>query len=131
MAQDPAPQKRSAMGSILLVTGIFVLVIGLATWAAYTFGEGHIVIDGRDISDLEPWEVAGGIIAGIIGLIIGLTFGVLGLLIGLIATVFSIVLAIAGIAVGLFISVGVFLGPFLLLAAIIILIRRQKDQKVD
>lgn len=123
VSQTALAQRGSGTG--LMVTLLLIVgVIALGTWAAYTYGDSHIVIDGRSVDQLEPWEVVGGVILGIVGLVIGLTMGAIGLLIGLVAMVGSLALAFAGIAVGLFITAGVVLGPFLLLAAIILLVRR-------
>lgn len=126
MSQNLQSQRGNS-GGVMLIVILFIAIVAAGTWAAYTYGEGHVMIDGRTISELEPWEVVGGVILGILGLFIGLTMGILGLLIGLIAAVVSIVLALAGVFVGLFITAGTLLGPFLLLAAIILLMRRKKD----
>jgi hypothetical protein len=108
----------------MLILLVFIGLIVAGTWAAYTHGEGHIYIDGRTVSELEPWEVVGGVIIGIFGAIIGLAGGALGLIIGLAATVVAFALGLMGVAAGLFITAGVVLGPFLLIAAIILLMRR-------
>ena len=109
------------------MTVLFIAVIAAGVWAVYTYGEGHVIIDGRTVSELEPWEIIGGVIAGVIALIVGLTVGLIGLIIGLVAMVISIVLGLIGVMAGLFITIGTLLGPFLLLAAIILLMRRNKQ----
>lgn len=125
-AVNRAAQRGNASGIVLAIF-VFAIVVAAGVWAVYTYGEGHVQINGRGLEDLELWEVIGGVVAGIVGLFIGLVFGAVGLLIGLIAIILSIVLAVAGVAVGLFISIGTILGPFLLLAAIILLMRRQSS----
>ncbi|MGV6820440.1 MAG: hypothetical protein ACWA5T_08070 [Parvularcula sp.] len=121
-------QQRGNGNAITLVMVIFIALVAIGTWAAYHYGGDHISINGRGVSELEPWEVVGGVIIGILGAVFGLMMGAFGLVIGLIAMVASIVLALAGVAVGLFVSAGTLLGPFLLLAAIILLLRKQNDE---
>lgn len=118
--------QRGSSNTILLVLLVFLALLALGTYAAYTYGDAHIYIDGRTIEELEPWEVIGGVAIGILGAIFGLAMGVVGLVIGLAAAIVSIVLALAGVAAGLFITAGTLLGPFLLIAAIILLLRRPK-----
>ena len=117
------PRAGGAAGwifTLLVVIGLFAAGI----WAVYTYGEGHIYIDGRSVNELEWWEIAGGLAAGAAALIIGLVGGLLGLVIALFATVVALVLGALGIFAGLFITAGVLLGPILLLVLIIIMIRR-------
>lgn len=122
-------ENRSSGSGMGLWALLFVIValIAAGTWGAYTYGEGVFTIDGRTISELEPWEVIGGVIIGILGLLVGLVAGAIGLVVGLIAAVASIALGLAGVAVGLFITAGTLLGPFLLIAAIILLMRRRQS----
>lgn len=117
--------ERGSSTSSTLIILFFIALITAGVWAVYTYGEGHVIIDGRTVSELEPWEVVGAVIAGIIGLVIGLAAGLLGLIIGLVAMVLSLALGLIGVAAGLFIGIGTALGPFLLLAAIILLMRRK------
>ena len=91
----------------MLVFLIFAALVVVGTLAAYHYAdEGFVVINGQTVTDLAPWEVAGGIAIGIIFAMIALLVGVIGLAIGLVATVVSIALALAGVAVGLFITAG-------------------------
>ncbi len=126
IAAKRAAQRGNASGVVMAIF-VFIIIVAAGVWAVYTYGEGHIQINGRGVDELELWEVIGGVIAGIIGLFVGLIFGAVGLLIGLVALVLSLALAVAGVAAGLFISIGTMLGPFLLLAAIILLMRRQGE----
>lgn len=130
MDQKSLIAQRGSGSSVFLALLFFAVVVGAGIWAAYTYGEGHLVIDGRTVSELEIWEVAGAVVIGVVGLIVGLLGGLLGLAIGLVAMVFSIVLGVIGIAAGLFITAGTLLGPFLLLAAVILLIRREPGKGV-
>lgn len=125
-----AAQRGNSSALMLFLIAFFVLV-GLGIWVAYTYGEGYIVIGDRTVSELQPWEVAGAVVIGIVGLVIGLIGGAIGLLVGLAAMILSLVLGVIGVAAGLFIAAGTLLGPFLLLAAIILLIRRQPKDDED
>lgn len=120
--------RQRGKSSVLMMSLIVLLILtAIGTAAAYNYGEGHLIIDGRTVSEMQPWEVVGGVIAGIIGLIVALVLGVAGLIIGILAMMIALALAFAGVAVGLFISAGTVLGPFLLLAAIILLLRRNRQ----
>lgn len=128
--EDEVQVRRGGGGAVLKFM-LFLIVVAIAggTYVAYTYGaDWGVTINGETIDDLQPWEVVGGVIIGILGLIIGLVGGVLGLLIGLAAALVAIALAFGGIAFGLFITAGVILGPFLLLAAVILLIRRSSAE---
>lgn len=124
-----APRRGGGLWKFLLF--IMIVAVALGTFAVYHYGaDASISINGRSVDDLQPWEVVGGVIIGIIGLIIGLLGGAIGLLIGLSAAVLAVALAFLGIAAGLFITAGVVLGPFLLIAAIILLVRRRTHPEV-
>jgi hypothetical protein len=113
-----------AVWKFLLFLMIVAVVMG--TWATYQYGaEWNVSINGRGIDELQPWEVVGGVVIGLVGLVVGLIGGAIGLIIGLLAAALAIMLAVLGIAAGVFFTAGFFLGPFLLLAAIILLIRRR------
>lgn len=117
------PRAGNAAGwliALLLVIGLFAAGV----WAVYTYGEGNIYIDGRTVSELEWWEIAGALAAGVVALIIGLIGGLLGLVVGLFAAVVALAIGALGIFAGLFITAGVLLGPILLLVLIILMIRR-------
>ena len=119
-------QQRGNSSAATLVLVIFVLLVAAGTWAVYQYGgDADVIINGKSLEELQPWEVIGAVVIGIVGLIVGLAAGLVGLLIGLVAMVVSIVLGLIGVAAGLFITAGVLMGPFLLLAAIILLMRRQ------
>lgn len=124
--------RRSSGGGVLkFMLFLIVVAIALGTFAAYQYGgEWGMTINGATIDQLQPWEVVGGVIIGIIGLILGLVGGAIGLLVGLAAAAVAIALAFGGIAIGLFLTAGVVLGPFLLLAAIILLARRKSEPEV-
>lgn len=125
---DEIEERRSGGGVWKFL--LFLMIVAMGTYAAYQWGDGAIYIDGRSVSDLQPWEVVGGVIIGILGMIVGLAAGAVGLLIGLAATVLALALAMLGILSGLFITAGVLLGPFLLLAAVILLMRRKSQPEV-
>jgi len=123
-------EQRSGGGFWKFLLFLMILAVVGGTVAAYQWGEGFIYINDRGIEDLQPWEVAGGVVIGILGLIVGLFAGAIGLLIGLGAAILAIALAMLGIFSGLFITAGVLLGPFLLLAAVILLARRRSNPEV-
>lgn len=123
-------ERRSGGGVWKFLLFLVILAVAAGTFAAYQWGDEVIYINGRGIEDLQPWEVVGGVAIGILGLIVGLLAGVIGLLIGLGAALLAISLAMLGIFSGLFITAGVLLGPFLLLAAIILLARRRTNPEV-
>ena len=118
--------------TVLLV--LFIALVAAGTWAAYTYGDGHIVMNGQTIDELQPWEVVLGVVIGILGAIIGILAGFVGIIIGLLAAAFSIALAFVGVAASLFVVAGVLAGPVLLLALVIYLFtrnNRQSQQSAD
>lgn len=124
----PKPRKggRAFITSLYII--LFLVVIG--TWAVYQFGPEHdITINGRDLSELEPWEVVGGVIIAILATAVALIGGLIALVVSLAAAVLALLLAAAGVAVGLFFTAGVLLGPALLLVGIILLFRRGKKAR--
>ncbi|MEM9840685.1 MAG: hypothetical protein AAF830_16230 [Pseudomonadota bacterium] len=127
---DEIEERRSGGGVWKFLLFLMIVAVAMGTYAAYQWGDGYIEINGRGMEDLEVWEVIGGVIIGILGLIVGLAAGAVGLLIGLAATILALALAMLGILSGLFITAGVVLGPFLLLAAVILLMRRRKNPEV-
>ncbi|GGY40715.1 hypothetical protein [Parvularcula lutaonensis] len=123
--------RRGGGGVWKFLLFLMVVAVALGTYAVYHFGaDADIYINGRTVDELQPWEVVGGVIIGIFGLIIGLIGGAIGLLIGLGAAILAIALAMLGIMTGLFITAGVILGPFLLIAAIILLLRRRSHPEM-
>lgn len=124
--------KRGGGGGVLkFMLFLIIVAIALGTFAMYQYGaEWGVTVNGQTVDELQPWEVVGGVIIGIVGLIIGLLGGAIGLLIGLGAALVAIALAFAGVMVGLFVTAGIVLGPFLLLAAIILLARRKSQPEV-
>ncbi|MGV6802336.1 MAG: hypothetical protein ACWA5L_10480 [bacterium] len=130
----PKIRGQAGQGSVLMISFITLLILtAIGVWAAYAYGDGAIYIDGKTVSEMQPWEVIGGVVAGIFGLILALILGTIGLIIGIIALILALLLAAAGVAVGLFVSVGTALGPFLLIAAVILLLRKnnRKDDTSD
>lgn len=129
--EDEIEVRRGGGGALKFVLFLLIVAIAAGTYVAYQYGsDWNLTVNGRTIDDLQPWEVVGGVIIGILGLIVGLVGGVVGILIGLAATVVALALAFGGVAIGLFITAGVLLGPFLLLAAIILLARRKSHPEV-
>lgn len=127
-------QRTGQIGStntLMISLLVFISLVGAGVWAAYTYGDGYISINGAGLESLTFWEVTAGVAIGIIGAFIGILAGIAGVLIGLAAAFLSILLALAGIATGLFITIGVLAGPILLLAAIIMLMRRSSAHKAD
>ena len=51
---DNAVQKSggNATAAVLVVVLIFAALVAVGTWAVYTYGQGHVVIDGRELQDL-------------------------------------------------------------------------------
>ncbi|NRA30990.1 MAG: hypothetical protein HRU11_12115 [Parvularculaceae bacterium] len=123
-------ERRSGGGVWKFLLFLVILAVAGGTFAVYQWGDGFIYINDKGLEDLQPWEVVGGVIIGILGLIVGLVAGAIGLLIGLGAALLAIALAMLGIFSGLFITAGVLLGPFLLLAAIILMMRRRTNPEV-
>jgi hypothetical protein len=128
---DMREARRGGGGIWKFLLFLMIVAVAMGTWAAYQYGaEWEMSINGRSFDELQPWEVIGGVIIGILGLIIGLIGGAIGIIIGLLAAAFAILMAFLGIFAGLFITAGVVLGPFLLLAAIILLMRRRSHPEV-
>ncbi|MEM1381618.1 MAG: hypothetical protein AAGH41_13440 [Pseudomonadota bacterium] len=123
-------ERRSGGGVWKFLLFLMIVAVAMGTYAAYQWGDGVVTINDRAISEFQPWEVVGGVIIGILGLLVGLLAGVIGLLIGLGAAILAISLAMLGILSGVFITAGVLLGPFLLLAAVILLMRRRTNPEV-
>lgn len=117
--------QRGDTNTATLVALLLVAVVAAGVWAVYQYGDGQVMVNGRSVEDLQPWEVVGAVIIGIIGLVVGLAAGAVGLVIGLVGAVLAIVVGFIGVAAGLFITAGVLLGPFLLIAAIFLLFRRR------
>ena len=124
---DEVEERRSGGGVWKFLLFLMVVAVAMGTYSVYQWGDGVITINGREISDLQPWEVVGGVAIGIVGLIVGLLAGAVGIMIGLGAALLAISLALLGVLSGVFITAGVLLGPFLLLAAIILLMRRRTN----
>jgi hypothetical protein len=123
---DTSERARRGGGFWKFLLFLMIAAVAMGTWGAYQYGaEWDLVVNGRTFDELQPWEVVGGVIIGILGLIVGLVGGAIGLVIGLLAGAFAILMAFLGIFAGLFVTAGVVLGPFLLLAAIILLMRRR------
>lgn len=123
-------ERRSGGGIWKFLLFVTIVAVAMGTFAAYQWGDGYVYINDRGIEDLQPWEVVGGVIIGLLGLIVGLLAGAVGILIGIGAAVLAISLAMLGILSGVFITAGVLLGPFLLLAALILLMRRRTNPEV-
>lgn len=124
-------ERRSGGGLWKALLFLMILAVIGGTFAVYHFGaDGHIMINGQTVDNLQPWEVVGGVILGILGLIVGLVGGVVGILIGLGAALLAISLAFIGVAGSLFIVTGIVLGPFLLIALIFLMIRRSQRPEV-
>ncbi len=115
--------------TVLLV--LFIALVAAGTWAAYTYGDGHIIMNGQTIDELQPWEVVLGVVIGILGAIIGILAGFVGIIIGLLAAAFSIALAFVGVAASLFVVAGVLAGPVLLLALVIYLFTRNSGKSAS
>lgn len=128
---DTLPARRGGGAGVAATITLFILfgIVAAGVWAVYHFGDGHIQIDGRGLDDLDFWEVVLGVVIGVVGAIIGVLGGLFGVIVGLGAALMALVLAAAGVAAGLFITAGVLLGPILLLAAIVMLVRRAGREK--
>jgi hypothetical protein len=123
--------EKKGGGALKFALFIMIMLVAAASVAVYHFGaDGAIMIDGRTVDQLAWWEVVGGVLIGFVGLFLGLAGGLIGLVIGLGAAFVAIALSLLGIFAGLFITAGVVLGPFLLIAAIIILMRRRTNPDV-
>lgn len=127
---DEIEERRTGGGFWKFMLFLTIVAVAMGTFAAYQWGDGVVYINDRSIGELQPWEVVGGVVIGIVGLIVGLIAGAIGLLIGLGAALLAISLAMLGIMSGVFIVAGIVLGPFLLLAAIILLVRRRTNPEV-
>ena len=130
------PIKRHAQtgGSTTLTITLllFIALVGCGTWAIYNFAEESVLVVGNQtLEELELWEVVGGVAIGLIAAILGILAGLVGIVIGLIAAALSIALSLLGTAIGLFVVAGVFAGPVLLLAAVIIMINRSSRPKYE
>ena len=128
-AESVRQRQRGGSNTLIISLLCFVALVAAGVWAAYTYGDGHIYIDGRGMDELSPLEVVAGVVVGIIGAIVGILAGIVGVLIGLAAALLAILLALMGVATGLFITIGVLAGPILLLAAIIMLINRSSKKE--
>ena len=132
IASDPPVQPSappSSRGRWLRVgkaTGLtfLLLTVGL-TAAAYSFGDGHVWIGDRTISDMNPFEVTSASAVGAAGLVVGLGAVIVALLAALVATVLSLALGLLGAGLGLFVTVGVATGPILLAVIIGVLVKRR------
>ncbi|MEE4210538.1 MAG: hypothetical protein V2I43_14895 [Parvularcula sp.] len=124
-------ERKRGGGAMKFALFIMIMLVAAASVAVYHFGaDGSIMINGRGVDQLAWWEVVGGVLIGLVGLVIGLAGGAIGLVVGLLAAFLAIALSLLGIFAGLFITAGVVLGPFLLIAAIIILMRRRTHPDV-
>jgi hypothetical protein len=115
-------KKGGGFGKFVLF--LFVALVAMGIFSAYHWND-FIEINGQAAQDLEIYEVVGAVILGVVGLFIGLVGGAIGILAALVAAVIGISLALIGVLSSIFIVAGVIFGPFLLIAAIILLMRRR------
>lgn len=104
---------------------LFALTTACLTVAAYRYGEGHVWIGDRTISDMNVLEVTGASAAGAAGLIAGLGAAVVALLAAVLATVLSVGVAVLVGGFGVFFALGVATGPILLAIFVGVLIKRR------
>ena len=104
--------------------GLLILIALAAAAVAYVYFGGYdITIDGHRIEDVNPIELLIGLIVGVLAAVIGIAAGLVGVFVGIGAALIALILAAFGIAAGLLVALGAFLGPILLIAAIVMLAR--------
>ena len=125
-AVEADSRPRSRVLARLKVAGVlFAVTTACFTVAAYQYGEGHVWIGDRTISDLNVLEVTGASAAGVAGLIAGLGAAVVAVIAALIATVLSVGIAVLVGGLGIFFALGVATGPILLAIFVGVLVKRR------
>ena len=120
-----ARTPRRALRRLKLAGVAFALTTACLTVAAYQYGDGHVWIGDRTISDMNLLEVTGASAAGVAGLVAGLGAMVVALIAAVIATVLSLAVAVLVGGLGVFFALGVATGPILLAVFVGVLIKRR------
>ena len=129
--QEVPEERKNGGGVGKFVLFLAIIAIASGTFAVYHYGaDGHIIINGRGVDDLAPWEVVGAVIIGLLGLIVGLIGGLIGVIVALAAASVAIALGLLGIFAGIFLTAGFLLGPLLLIILIVMIIRRRTNPDV-
>ena len=122
---DMASRRGGALRRIKAVAVVFALTTACLTVAAYQYGDGHVWIGDRTISDMNVLEVTGASAASVTGLVVGLGAAAIALVAALIATVVSLAVAVLVGGLGVFFAIGVATGPILLAIIVGVLIKRR------
>lgn len=122
---DTGRAPRRVVKRLKLVGVAFALTTACLTVAAYQYGEGHVWIGDRTISDMNVLEVTGASAAGVAGIVAGLGAMVVALIAALIATVLSVAVAVLVGGLGIFFALGVATGPILLAIFVGMLVKRR------
>ena len=119
------PKRIKALRRLKAAGVVFALTTACLTVAAYQYGEGHVWIGDRTISDMNVLEVTGASAAGVAGLVVGLGGAAVALIAALVATVLSLAVAVLVGGLGVFFAVGVATGPILLAIIVGMLVKRR------
>lgn len=122
---EVAPRRSRLLRRLKAVGVVFALSTACLTVAAYQYGDGHVWVGDRTISDMNLLEVTGASAAGVAGIVAGLGAMAVALIAAVIATVLSIAVAVLVGGLGLFFAFGVATGPILLAVFVGVLVKRR------
>lgn len=117
---DMVPERRSNRTHTWLIVVLVILgLFAISGVSLHHFGGDFITIDGRTMSDLNPFEAILAVIVGVFAAIVAVIVAILATLIGLAAGLFGLLIGLLGAALGIIVAVGVVAGPFIVIGLIV------------